>query len=99
MAHSRKKATELIASQVKQLDYEIEEISAETSSVCRRIRDITEDDEQVGFETIDQQIEYTVSFFADLIDYLEEMHNELQQLRMFAQIANNRRSQLLKKIQ
>lgn len=85
-----------IRQKLKKLDLEIEEISAEAARVCEQIRNVSNDGDM--FKSIDQQIEYTLWFHRELIEYVEELQDELNQLRMFSSIAHTQKHVLLNKI-
>lgn len=100
MARSSKKIKQQnlnrIQQKVKKLDLEIEEISVEAARVCDQIRNVSDDGNV--FKSIDEQIQYTLWFHRELIDYVEELQEELNQLRMFSSIAHTQRHTLLHKI-
>lgn len=85
-----------IQQKIKKLDLEIEEISTEAARVCDQVRNVSDDGDM--FKSIDQQIQYTLWFHRELIEYVEELQEELNQLRMFSSIAHTQRHILLHKI-
>jgi hypothetical protein len=100
MARPLKKITEQnlnrIQQKVKKLDLEIDEISTEAGNLCERIRTVSEDGDM--FKSIDEQVKYTIWFHEETIDYIKELYEELNQLRMFSSIAHTQRNILLHKI-
>lgn len=82
-------------SKLQKINLEISEIDTEIKILHQRIADVTED---TDFETIQQQISYTINIYLDLVDYLEEMAEELQQLELFINVAKNEQQKLQAKI-
>lgn len=85
-----------IQQKIKKLDLEIEEISAEAAMVCDQVRNVSDDGDM--FKSIDEQIQHTLWFHKEIIEYVEELREELNQLRMFSSIAHTQRNILLHKI-
>ena len=85
-----------IQQKIKKLDLEIQEISTEAARVCEQVRNVSDDVDV--FKSIDEQIQYTLWFHREVIEYVEELQEELNQLRMFFSIAHTQKHILLHKI-
>ena len=93
MAHSNKKIKAQNKSRREKrkeaAELELQELSDQAESIVRQIRDVTQDDEQ--FQSIEEQALYAIAFYKELTEHLEELYEELQQVRLFYAVASDRK--------